>query len=136
MPGQCHGHPCMHGGTCTEGWNRYICDCSQTSFTGATCGDGEYYLCTVGSYYTLTPAKAVRHDSRRPKNIEREASIFGHFFHFFPCPPRRPLRFLPSLYDLGKRPLNGRGLCTEGAKGKAARTEGEELPYINSFFTK
>ncbi len=42
MPGHCHDHPCMHGGTCTEGWNRYICDCSQTSFSGATCGNSEY----------------------------------------------------------------------------------------------
>ena len=40
MTGFCHDRPCMHGGKCTEGWNRYICDCSQTSFSGATCGNG------------------------------------------------------------------------------------------------
>ena len=30
----------MNHGKCTEGWNRYICDCSATSFTGPTCGKG------------------------------------------------------------------------------------------------
>ena len=39
MVGFCHDRPCMHGGACTEGWNRYVCDCSQTSFSGATCGN-------------------------------------------------------------------------------------------------
>ena len=32
--------PCMNEGTCHEGWNRYICDCTQTSFAGPTCGKG------------------------------------------------------------------------------------------------
>jgi len=41
MPGQCHDQPCSNGGLCSEGWNRHVCDCSQTSFSGATCGDGE-----------------------------------------------------------------------------------------------
>lgn len=40
MPGRCHDRPCLHGGLCTEGWNRYICDCSGTSFNGPTCGRG------------------------------------------------------------------------------------------------
>ena len=34
--------PCMNEGTCHEGWNRYICDCTQTSFAGPTCGKGTY----------------------------------------------------------------------------------------------
>ena len=41
MPPKCGEKPCMHGGKCTEGWNRFICDCSETSFTGPTCGRGE-----------------------------------------------------------------------------------------------
>jgi leucine-rich repeat transmembrane neuronal protein 1/2 len=40
MPQTCHDRPCLHGGQCSEGWNRYICDCSQTSFFGATCSRG------------------------------------------------------------------------------------------------
>nr|CAD7425077.1 unnamed protein product [Timema monikensis] len=28
----------MNGGVCSEGWNRFICDCTATSFTGPTCG--------------------------------------------------------------------------------------------------
>ncbi|UXI16541.1 neuronal PAS domain-containing protein 4 [Sarcoptes scabiei] len=30
-------HPCQNGGQCLEGWNRYHCDCTQTSFTGSIC---------------------------------------------------------------------------------------------------
>ena len=42
MPAQCHGNPrpCMHGGKCREGWNRHICQCESTSFSGAACGNG------------------------------------------------------------------------------------------------
>jgi len=40
IPGRCHDRPCLHGGTCVEGWNRYICDCSKTSFFGTTCSRG------------------------------------------------------------------------------------------------
>jgi len=39
MPDTCHDRPCMHGGKCVEGWNRYICNCQQTSFSGASCGN-------------------------------------------------------------------------------------------------
>nr|CAH0109280.1 unnamed protein product [Daphnia galeata] len=38
LPPQCESQPCMNGGTCTEGWNRFLCDCSSTSFNGPTCG--------------------------------------------------------------------------------------------------
>ena len=44
MPPKCGEKPCMHGGKCTEGWNRFICDCTETSFTGPTCGRGEFNL--------------------------------------------------------------------------------------------
>ena len=36
----CDSQPCMNGGTCIEGWNRFTCDCSQTSFTGPVCAKG------------------------------------------------------------------------------------------------
>ena len=44
MPPKCGEKPCMHGGKCSEGWNRFICDCSETSFTGPTCGRGKYAI--------------------------------------------------------------------------------------------
>ena len=44
MPPKCGEKPCMHGGKCTEGWNRFICDCTETSFTGPTCGRGEFKI--------------------------------------------------------------------------------------------
>ena len=40
MQPQCIGRPCYHGGKCTEGWNRYVCDCRSTPFTGSSCQAG------------------------------------------------------------------------------------------------
>ena len=35
------GGRCHNGGQCSPGWNRFICDCSQTNFTGPTCARGK-----------------------------------------------------------------------------------------------
>uniref|UniRef100_A0A1I8PXC0 Neurexin-1 n=1 Tax=Stomoxys calcitrans TaxID=35570 RepID=A0A1I8PXC0_STOCA len=34
----CAGNPCLNGGTCVEGWNRPVCDCTSTLYYGPTCG--------------------------------------------------------------------------------------------------
>jgi leucine-rich repeat transmembrane neuronal protein 1/2 len=39
-PPQCDSQPCMNSGSCIEGWNRFTCDCSLTSFTGPVCAKG------------------------------------------------------------------------------------------------
>ncbi|XP_017793774.1 PREDICTED: neurexin-1a-like [Habropoda laboriosa] len=41
QPPHCPSQPCMHGGHCLEGWNRFHCDCTGTPFTGPTCGKGK-----------------------------------------------------------------------------------------------
>ena len=41
---QCQSQPCMHSGFCSEGWNRYICDCRATGYTGAMCDSGNSFL--------------------------------------------------------------------------------------------
>ena len=55
---QCASHPCFHGGRCIQGWNRFLCDCSTTTFTGRVCNEGIYVtilkfrlliICTVTS---------------------------------------------------------------------------------------
>ncbi|XP_029177098.1 neurexin-1-like isoform X2 [Nylanderia fulva] len=38
QPAHCPSQPCMHGGHCLEGWNRFHCDCTGTPYTGPTCG--------------------------------------------------------------------------------------------------
>ena len=37
---QCTNYPCLHGGVCIEGWNRFICDCRATGFRGPVCARG------------------------------------------------------------------------------------------------
>lgn len=37
---QCANYPCLHGGVCTEGWNRFVCDCRATGFRGPVCARG------------------------------------------------------------------------------------------------
>ncbi|XP_065280830.2 neurexin 1 isoform X2 [Dermacentor albipictus] len=36
-PPPCASQPCLHGGRCVEGWNRFVCDCDHTAFTGPVC---------------------------------------------------------------------------------------------------
>lgn len=38
---QCASAPCRNGGTCREGWNRFVCDCIGTGFLGRVCERGE-----------------------------------------------------------------------------------------------
>lgn len=38
---QCPKLPCQNGGTCSEGWNRYECNCAHTPFTGSVCAKSE-----------------------------------------------------------------------------------------------
>ncbi len=33
----CSSSPCLNLGRCSLGWNRYICDCRNTDWTGSTC---------------------------------------------------------------------------------------------------
>ncbi|XP_030834440.1 neurexin-3-like isoform X2 [Strongylocentrotus purpuratus] len=49
--GQCPSTPCSHEGTCTEGWNRYICDCRITGYTGKTCDEEVARLSFNGNQY-------------------------------------------------------------------------------------
>ena len=41
MEDQCSSAPCMHRSTCEEGWNRYVCECSSTAYTGPMCDQGK-----------------------------------------------------------------------------------------------
>ena len=62
MPPKCGEKPCMHGGKCTEGWNRFICDCTETSFTGPTCGRGEFNLLQVNNYEIVVKNFHISHN--------------------------------------------------------------------------
>ncbi|XP_056022330.1 neurexin-1a-like isoform X4 [Ostrea edulis] len=37
MWNKCQTRPCLNGGVCTEGWNRYMCDCRGTLYRGTQC---------------------------------------------------------------------------------------------------
>ncbi|XP_071159703.1 neurexin-1-like isoform X2 [Mytilus edulis] len=40
MEPQCNQGSCLHHGVCHEGWNRYMCDCRGTDYTGPICQKG------------------------------------------------------------------------------------------------
>ena len=61
MPPKCSEKPCMHGGKCIEGWNRFICDCSSTSFTGPTCGRGMQRFFSSSSFLLQMQQLFLRH---------------------------------------------------------------------------
>ncbi|XP_046687748.1 neurexin-3-like isoform X2 [Homalodisca vitripennis] len=50
---QCDSQPCMNSGLCSEGWNRFICDCSATNFAGPTCGKEATTLSFNGSQHMV-----------------------------------------------------------------------------------
>ncbi|XP_052769324.1 neurexin-1-like isoform X2 [Mya arenaria] len=50
---QCSSQQCMHRGTCTEGWNRYICDCRNTSYRGRNCEHAATTLSFDEAQYVL-----------------------------------------------------------------------------------
>ncbi|XP_071963848.1 neurexin-1a-like [Antedon mediterranea] len=39
MSPMCSSGLCRNGGQCSEGWNRFICDCSMTDYIGHVCDD-------------------------------------------------------------------------------------------------
>lgn len=47
----CTSAPCQNGGVCSEGWNRPLCDCSSTLYTGPTCGRESATLAFNGSQH-------------------------------------------------------------------------------------
>ncbi|KAI5748091.1 hypothetical protein M8J77_021783 [Diaphorina citri] len=50
---QCESAPCINSGRCTDGWNRYICDCTGTSYSGPICANDDLSVSYNGSQYTL-----------------------------------------------------------------------------------
>ncbi|CAG9789178.1 unnamed protein product [Diatraea saccharalis] len=57
---QCVSSPCQHGGVCSEGWNRPLCDCSSTNYGGPTCGRESATIHLNGSQH-LTASLGPEH---------------------------------------------------------------------------
>lgn len=89
---QCGGTipPCQNNGVCNEGWNRPICDCSATSFTGPTCGRESVTLAFNGSQHmtvyvggsqgtrTQTEELVLRFKTSRPTGLLLLTSAESH----------------------------------------------------------
>ncbi|XP_053824177.1 neurexin-2-beta isoform X9 [Vidua chalybeata] len=50
-PRLCASGPCRNGGTCREGWNRFVCDCRGTGYLGPRCETEAAVLSYDGSMY-------------------------------------------------------------------------------------
>ncbi|CAL1573514.1 unnamed protein product [Knipowitschia caucasica] len=48
---RCHRDTCANGGQCREGWNRHICDCNGTGYTGPNCETEATAVSYDGSMY-------------------------------------------------------------------------------------
>ncbi|XP_043461803.1 neurexin-3b isoform X3 [Leptopilina heterotoma] len=81
----CSSQPCMHGGHCLEGWNRFHCDCTGTPFTGATCGkdastlhlNGSQHLTALMPEDSKTQAEEIvlRFKTTRPRGLLLATSL-------------------------------------------------------------
>ncbi|CAM1325515.1 NRXN2 (predicted) [Pycnogonum litorale] len=53
LPQQCDSQPCNNNGKCKEGWNRFICDCTHTEYTGPVCAKYATTLSFDGSQFMM-----------------------------------------------------------------------------------
>ncbi|XP_066521051.1 neurexin 1a isoform X6 [Hoplias malabaricus] len=60
-PKQCLSNPCLNSGTCREGWNRYVCDCSGTGYLGKSCERDATILSYDGSKFLKIKLPVVMH---------------------------------------------------------------------------
>ncbi|XP_076392463.1 neurexin 1 isoform X4 [Megachile rotundata] len=85
QPPHCPSQPCMHGGHCLEGWNRFHCDCTGTPFTGPTCGkdastlhlNGTQQMTALMPEDSKTQAEevVVRFKTTRPRGLLLSTSL-------------------------------------------------------------
>ncbi|OTF69070.1 neurexin-1b-alpha-like protein [Euroglyphus maynei] len=79
LSSQCTNSPCQNDGKCIEGWNRYYCDCSETSYTGSVCSknaatvsfNGEQYMTILLPEETQTQAESLslRFKTNKPNGL-------------------------------------------------------------------
>ncbi|XP_051958565.1 neurexin-1a-like isoform X15 [Xyrauchen texanus] len=60
-PKQCLSNPCLNSGTCREGWNRYVCDCTGTGYLGRSCERDATILSYDGSKFMKIQLPVVMH---------------------------------------------------------------------------
>ncbi|XP_078674033.1 neurexin-1-like isoform X2 [Branchiostoma floridae x Branchiostoma belcheri] len=78
MVDQCSSRPCQQGGKCKEGWNRYICDCSKTVFSGKNCEKESTMLTFAdGQYLTVSLLGPVQTEAEDITLRFRTASSYG-----------------------------------------------------------
>ncbi|XP_077538262.1 neurexin 1 [Haemaphysalis longicornis] len=89
--GMCASQPCLHGGRCVEGWNRFVCHCDHTPFTGPVCAkeatsvrfNGEQYARVQLSRASRSEAERLRlrFRSGRGQGLLLAAAADAHATH-------------------------------------------------------
>nr|XP_027202560.1 neurexin-1-like isoform X1 [Dermatophagoides pteronyssinus] len=79
LSSQCSNSPCQNDGHCIEGWNRYYCDCTETSYTGSVCTknaaivsfNGEQYITILLPEELQTQAESLslRFKTNKPNGL-------------------------------------------------------------------
>ncbi|VVC42463.1 Concanavalin A-like lectin/glucanase domain,EGF-like domain,Laminin G domain [Cinara cedri] len=81
----CKSNTCYNGGICHEGWNRVMCDCSNTEYSGATCMRESSMYGFNGTQYV----QAIMPD-------KMSTQVEDMFFRF---KTNRPLAMLMKTFD-------------------------------------
>ncbi|KAF6773037.1 hypothetical protein AHF37_06562 [Paragonimus kellicotti] len=86
----CENQGCKNGGLCSPGWNRQICDCTNTNFMGDLCGDDsspdpypllgiQLSLSVNGRYVVKSPGtttSSVHYTEQRTGNVRLSTYSF------------------------------------------------------------
>uniref|UniRef100_A0A8C4QD20 Neurexin 3a n=1 Tax=Eptatretus burgeri TaxID=7764 RepID=A0A8C4QD20_EPTBU len=77
-PKRCSSSPCRNHGVCRDGWNRSICDCTATGYTGSQCEREATSISYDGSMFMKVVMPTVMHTEAEDVSLRfRSHRAFG-----------------------------------------------------------